>query len=122
MSNSLQKVVDGVGVDNLIIVIMEALQKAKGLSPEFVAQKLLCFGADKVSIFQGTKARVIEHININYAPFAIGVHCMVHRCNLAFKTLSSLGIMSSIEICYKLVIPTLPITQIGTWSSLCLLK
>jgi len=36
-------------------------------------------------------------MNINYAPFSIGVHYMVHKCNLAFKTLSSLGIMSSIK-------------------------
>jgi hypothetical protein len=97
MSISLQRVVDGLGVDNLIVVIMEALQKARGLSPEFVAQKLLCFGVDGVSIFQGTKTRIIKHINVNYAPFSIGVHCMVHRCNLAFKALSSLGTMSSIE-------------------------
>jgi hypothetical protein len=30
-------------------------------------------------------------------PFSIGVHCMAHRCNLAFKTLSSLGIVNNIE-------------------------
>jgi len=26
-----------------------------------------------------------------------GMHCMAHKCNLAFKTLSSLDVMSSIE-------------------------
>ncbi len=94
---SLQKVVDGIGVVNLIVVIMEALQKAKGLSSKFVVQKPLCFGDDGVSIFQGTKTWVIKQININYASFSISVHYMVHRCNLAFKTLSSLGIMKSIK-------------------------
>jgi hypothetical protein len=64
-------VVDGVRVDYLTIVIMEALQKAKGLSLESIAQKFICFGADGVSIFQGTKIGVLEHININYASFFI---------------------------------------------------
>jgi hypothetical protein len=36
-------------------------------------------------------------MNINYAPFSIGVHCMAHKCNLAFKTLFSLRIMSNIK-------------------------
>jgi hypothetical protein len=35
MLNYLQKVVDGVSVDNLTIVIMEALQKGGGLSYAF---------------------------------------------------------------------------------------
>jgi hypothetical protein len=75
---------------------MEALQKG-GLNPTFVFQKLFCFEVNGVSTFQGTKIGVIKQINTNYAPFSIGVHCMVHRCNLAFKTLSTLGIVSSIE-------------------------
>jgi len=32
-----------------------------------------------------------------YAPFMIGVHCVAHYCNLAFKALSSLGIFEDIE-------------------------
>jgi hypothetical protein len=40
-----QKVsVDEVRVDNLTIVIMEALQKGRGLSMEFVIRKLICLG------------------------------------------------------------------------------
>jgi hypothetical protein len=93
---SLQRVVDGARVDNLTIVIMEALQKG-GLNPTFVFQKLFCFGVNGVSTFQGTKIGVIKQISTNYAPFSIGVHYIAHRCNLAFKTLSTLGIVSSIE-------------------------
>ncbi len=93
----LQKVVDGVGANNLTIAIMEALHNSGGLSSTIVAEKLLCFGADGVNTFQGIKIGVTKQINTNYAPFSIGVHCMVHRCNLAFKTLSTLGIISNIE-------------------------
>jgi hypothetical protein len=44
-----------------------------------------------ISTFQGTK------INANYASLSIEVQCMIHKCNLAFKTLFNLGITNSIE-------------------------
>jgi hypothetical protein len=91
-----QRGVDGAGVDNLIIVIMEALQKG-GLNPTFVFQKLFCFGVNGVSTFRGTKIGVIKQINTKYVPFSIGVHYIARRCNLTFKTLSTLGIVSSMK-------------------------
>jgi hypothetical protein len=93
----LQKVVDGAKVNNLIVVIIEALQNGGGLSSIVVVEKLFCFGANGVSTFQGIKNGVTKQINTNYAPFSIGVNCMAHRCNLAFKTLFTLGIVSNIE-------------------------
>ena len=33
----------------------------------------------------------------NHAPFANGVHCVAHRCNLAYKALSTVGIFKAIE-------------------------
>ena len=62
-----------------------------------MSKTLLCFGADGVSTFQGAKTGVTQQIQSKYAPFALGVHCMAHRCNLAFKTLSQLDIMNRIE-------------------------
>ncbi len=50
-----------------------------------------------VNTFQGIKIGVIKQINTNYAPFSIGVHCMAHKYKLTFKTLSTLGIINSIE-------------------------
>jgi len=67
------------------------------LNPTFLFQKLFCFAVDGVSTFQGTKTGVIKQINTNYAPFSIGVHCLAHRGNLAFKALSTLGIVSIIK-------------------------
>jgi hypothetical protein len=75
---------------------MEALQKGRGLNSTFVVQKLFCFAIDGGSTFQGTKIGVTKQNNTNYACLSIGVHCMAHRGNLAFKTLSSFGIVSSI--------------------------
>jgi hypothetical protein len=44
-----RRIVNGVGIINLIVVIMEALH------PTFVFQKLFCFVVDGVNTFQGTK-------------------------------------------------------------------
>jgi len=90
MMISLQIIVYGAGVDNLTIVIMEALQNGEGLSPTIVIKKLLSFGANGVNTFKGIKTRVIKQINTNYAPFSIRVHYMAHKCNLALKTLFTL--------------------------------
>ncbi len=73
---SLQKVVDGTRVDNLIIIIMEALQNGGGLNFLTVTEKLLFWGLMGVSTFQGIKIGVTKQINTNYSPFYIGVHCM----------------------------------------------
>jgi hypothetical protein len=93
---SFQGVVDGRKVENFILVIMKALHNGGGLSLTFVSQKFLCFGANGVNAFQGTKIGVTKQINTNNAPFSIGLHYMAHRCNLAFKTLFSLRIANTI--------------------------
>jgi hypothetical protein len=44
MMISLQIIVYGVGVDNLVVVIMEALQNGEGLNLTIVVKKLFCLG------------------------------------------------------------------------------
>jgi hypothetical protein len=75
----LQRVVDGTRINNLIIIIMEALQNGGGLSFVFVAKNFFFGGVDGVSTFQGIKIGVTKHINTNYAPYSIGVRCMIHN-------------------------------------------
>jgi len=48
-----EQIVDGLGSNNLIKAIMMTLMKRGGLTREEVAKKLLCFGVNGVSIFQG---------------------------------------------------------------------
>jgi hypothetical protein len=55
MSISFQRVVDGTRVNNLTIVIMEALQKGGGLSFKSITQKLIYFGDDGVGTFKEPK-------------------------------------------------------------------
>ncbi len=44
---------DGLGSNNLTKTIMTTLMKCGGLTREEVAKKLLCFGVNGVSVFQG---------------------------------------------------------------------
>jgi hypothetical protein len=55
-----------------------------------------CFGVDGVSTFQGIKIGVIKNKHKLCTFFHWGSF-VVHKCNLAFKTLFTLGIISSIE-------------------------
>ncbi len=44
--------------------------------------KLVCFGASGVIIFKCLKTRVIMKLIEKLAPFVIGIHYIVDRCNL----------------------------------------
>ena len=85
---SLERVVEGGGSNNLTQVIIDALTGVAKMARFVLSKTLSCFGADNVTIFQGSKMGVTQQIQSKYAPFALGVHCMAHRCNMAFKTLS----------------------------------
>ena len=78
-------------------MIIDALRGAAKMDKLALAKTLLCFRADGVSTFQGPKTGVTLQIQSKYAPFPLRVHCMAHRCNLAFKTMSQHDIMSRIE-------------------------
>jgi hypothetical protein len=51
-----------------------------------ISKKLMTFGVDGVSIFQGVRSRVTKQISDGWAPHFMGVHCMVHRTNLVVQT------------------------------------
>lgn len=94
---SLQRVECSPNAENLTKLIMDSVAIGGGLDPEALASKLLSFGADGVSVLQGHRSGVTTQVKEKYAPFAVGVHCVAHRCNLAFKALSALGIFGTIE-------------------------
>jgi hypothetical protein len=56
---SLDYVVVGSGFDNLIQVLMQVLMHQGGFTKDLIGIKLMTFGADGVSIFQGIKSNVI---------------------------------------------------------------
>ncbi len=54
---------------------MNTLMATSGLVKVEVPKRLLCFGANGVSTFQGVQHGVIVHIQEYYAPLLIGMHC-----------------------------------------------
>ncbi len=62
-----------------------------------IANKVVCFGVDGVTIFQGLKTSVIVQFMNMHNHFIIGIHCMTHQCNLVVQTFSSLFLVAKIE-------------------------
>jgi hypothetical protein len=88
---------DGATANNLTELLMNSLSFKGGLDEATIASKLICFGADGVSAFQGKKTGVTVQIKKNYAPYATGIHCHTHKVNSAVKTLSQLDVFQAIE-------------------------
>ena len=74
---------NGATANKLTSVIMATLIAGGEISDIEIAGKLLCFGADGVSTFQGLKSGVTAQIKEKSTPFAIGVHYCAHHLNLA---------------------------------------
>jgi hypothetical protein len=83
--------------DHLTNVIMHVLLCEGGLSREQIASKLVCFGADGISTFQGAKTGVTIQIREKWAPFSLGANCCSHRVNLVVETLSKYSMVSHLE-------------------------
>lgn len=60
-----------------------------------VMNKLISFGVNGAHVFQGSKTRVTKQLKDKYVFCCIGVYDFAHK--LAFKSLSSMGVMSGIK-------------------------
>jgi hypothetical protein len=87
--------------DHLTSVIMHVLLVEGGLSREEIASKLVCFGADGVSTFQGSKTGVTTQIREKWAPFTLGANCSNHRINFVVETLSNYPMVSRLESLFQ---------------------
>jgi hypothetical protein len=61
-----------------------------------ISKKLITFGVDGVSIFQGVRSKVTKQISDGWALHSMGVHCRAHRTNLVVQTLSHLPVVNKI--------------------------
>jgi hypothetical protein len=73
---------EGSSVNNLTKVIVGYLLNYNSLSEFDLASKLVCFGVDGVTTFQGSKIGVTMELKENHAPLMLGVHCAAHEINL----------------------------------------
>jgi hypothetical protein len=75
---NLGRIVDGGTFDNLTTVIIHSLVIFGGMLETNIANKVLCFGADNVIVFQGLKTGVIIQLISDHYPFIVGIHYMAH--------------------------------------------
>jgi hypothetical protein len=118
---TLHHVVEGGNVNNLIVVIVQALMQQRGLTQEETTNRLICFDVDGTSIFQGYYTKVTFQLKDKFVPYMMGQHCMAHWMNLAIQILSNLP-MAKLENCssHCILIFLTPLNAI--WNSLSLLK
>jgi len=76
---------------------VESLAKFGGLNETKVANTLVCFGANKLTIFQGFKFGVTTQLMHKHAPFVSSVHFMAHCTNMVVQTFSGLTLVAKIE-------------------------
>ena len=88
---------DGGTADSLTDAIMFSLLGKGGLTREDIASKLVCFGADGASTFQGSRKGVTTQIRDKWAPFLVGATCASYRINLVVETLSQYPMVSCLE-------------------------
>jgi hypothetical protein len=88
---------DGASSVTLLTTLLETLEQYGGLPRPDIAAKLVSFGADGVSVFQGVRTGVTVQLKEHHAPFLSGMHCMSHRTNLAVQTLSQVPLVMRIE-------------------------
>ena len=62
---------DGYIADSLLAVITGILAHHGKMEPDEIAAKLICFGADGVSLFQGYRNGVSKQLLKNWCPFVL---------------------------------------------------
>jgi hypothetical protein len=67
------------------------------LIQEETTKRLICFGADGASIFQGYYIIVTFQLKEKFASYMMGQHCMAHWTNLAIQVLSNMPIVAKLE-------------------------
>ena len=93
----LERIEVGATSTNIIQIILQSLLTLGGLTEEGIGRKLVCFGCDGDSVFQGHRTGVTTQFREKVAPFMVGVHCMAHQTNLAVQVLSKLPLVSGLE-------------------------
>jgi hypothetical protein len=95
---------------------MNSLMTQGGLKEKELVTKLICFGVDGVSTFQGLKFGVIVQIQHQYSPFVIGVRCIVHWINLVVQTFSNLLLVFELKVFCGLSMLISTTTLRNTWN------
>ncbi len=94
---NLERIVNGGTSNNLIYVIIHSLAIFRGMLKTDIINKVVYFGVNSVTIFQGLKIGVAVQLVSKHYPFVVRIHYMAHLCNLVIQTLSTLTFVAKIE-------------------------
>jgi len=72
-SFNLERIVNGGTYDNLTSMVICSFVVFGDIS-----NKVVCFGVDGVTIFQGLKIGVTVQLVNDHCPFVVGIHYMAH--------------------------------------------
>ncbi len=89
---NLERIVNGGTYDNLTSMVICFLAIFGD-----IYNKVVCFGVNSVTIFQGLKIGVTVQLVSKHCPFVVRIHRMAHQGNLIAQTLSSLTLVVKIE-------------------------
>jgi len=62
--------------------VVGSLLQERGLGQTYITTKLVAFGLNGVSVFQGVKFGEMKQIQETCTPFNLGLHCVFHKTNL----------------------------------------
>ncbi len=76
---------DGATSNNFIVMIIHSLIVFGGLLEMDIANKVVCFRADGITIFQGLKTSATIQLMAKHNPYIVNIHCMAHHVIWLFK-------------------------------------
>jgi hypothetical protein len=89
----IRRVNDEASAANRTGMIIDQLFMYGGLLQQQLGKKLIFFGADGATVFQGARSGVIRHLMEGFIPFVIPMHDFAHHTNLAVEALSGLPVV-----------------------------
>ncbi len=98
---SLECVVARSSVDNLTLILIQALMHQKGLTKKLNGSRFMTFGVDGVFVFQGNKLSVTRQSFEGWASHFMVVHCVAHKTNLGIQIVSHLQMVSRFESLFQ---------------------
>ncbi|KAH7428771.1 hypothetical protein KP509_09G016700 [Ceratopteris richardii] len=88
----------GSATSNLLVqLVLDSISNIGGMSISDINQKIVCIGVDGCSVMHGLRNGLCVQLQQNYTPYALGIHCMSHRTNLAFKIVSEFVFVQKVE-------------------------
>jgi hypothetical protein len=68
-----------------------------GLIQKETTKRLICFGCNGASVFQGCPTSVTFQLKEKFAPCMMVQHCMAHQTNLIVQVLLNLPMVAKLE-------------------------